>query len=1033
MSKTDRQRRPAPIAGVVVSGLFVLVLASNVLWPGAPPAMSDQSRWPPASSPFPVLPAGSNLHVIPVGPSTNLSTRLLLASLQGLASRTGAHLYLDLHAEVTNASSMLSFLVSKYGLSFDNMTIDAAISAYLPSAAGIAVYDPARPESMNVATMKAAQQGAVLVGPDLSEWLRARSNLPIMFDYATSDWAPLGPIAATDRALRELLPSSSPSLLAILPPDRWAIRDYLIATRTFVFYEPQGMPATPAETAATMRVLHATPRGIPILGWFDSPTLTEENSFVQMASAEGKFIVGVQDLPNLSVLTAFGRADTHRQVPSSSPSPVLEDKTYVVLAVPDGDNVDFVSGRMRELWSEPERGNRTMPLAWSINPLLVDLAPPLLDWYYDTATPFDRFIAAPSGAGYLYPDYTGPGDLPAYLALTDRYMAAADLDVVWLLNAFTASEIPYSDETLSAYVGGVHPVGIVLDYDDQPRTRDAWVAAGGDNASPVIRSTHFWTTEDNFFGKLDTAIAASSSGPRFLWLTVYTFRHDLRDTRGLMDRLAAQVGGNLEIVTPTTFFTLLRHEFVREAGARLDAASADPIASTLFAASLDSAAAQIADARAAMSSGDADRAAQNAYVALETLRGIGASEALLFSVFVLLAAGALAALAQRTSPPWFAAREPIDLGALILVTAAVAFFVFALREAVEQNFWTYPSILLGIAVAGVHRPLRRYLDRAYPMRAPVVGALACLVLSSLAIRTTAAFPLAMIGALLAIDSYLVRRPATPSTLVAALGFGSAIGFLGAFDLVTLTATAVLLVLPPMLLPAMAVPIEPRAGTRRTLYPGILMAMPLAAYALTSSYVLSLRLQVQGDLLSTTAASMLVLGPALAVLVDRARPRLSPMIVRVGGLGLAVAFAGLVLASVGTVPTTLALLGLFGSLSLAALAGLRELASRGGAPHHALATAITFLPLIVLFFRLPPIVYSLTIAPLPRAVEYVLYTPPAIIAAAALVLVAVGWVRSRGRVAKDYPGEAHDGPAGHEEDPEEAVPPGRGPDPAEQDG
>jgi len=1008
--KTDRRHHAGHIAGAVVAGLFILVLASNVLWPGAPPPTGDQTRWPSASSPFPSLSAGSNLHVIPVGPSTNLSTRLLLVSLQGLASRTGAHLYLDLHDEVSNASSMLSFLVSKYGLSFDNMTIDDAISAYLPSAAGIAVYDPARPESMNVATMKAAQQGAVLVGPDLAGSLRARSNLTITFDYATSDWAPLGPIAATDRALRELLPRSAPSLLAILPPDRWAIRDYLIATQTFVFYAPQGVLATPAETAATMRVLRATPRGIPILGWFESPTLTEENSFVQMASAEGKFLVGVQELPNLSVLTAFGRADTHRQVPSSAPSPVLEDKTYVVLAVPDGDNVDFVSGRMRELWSEPERG--TMPLAWSINPLLVDLAPPLLDWYYDTATPFDRFIAAPSGAGYLYPDYTGPGDLPAYLALTDRYMAAADLDVVWLLNAFTASEIPYSDETLSAYVGGVHPVGIVLDYDDQPRTRDAWVAAGGANASPVIRSTHFWTTEDNFFAKLDAALAGTSGGPRFLWLTVYTFRYDLRDAQALMNRTAAHVGGSLEIVTPTTFFALLRQEFVREAGARLEAASADPIASTLFATSLDSAAAQIADARAALSSGDADRAARSAYAALETLRGIGAGEALLFSLLVLLAGGALAAFAQRASSRWSSAREPIELGALILITAAVAFFVFALREAVEQNFWTYPSILLGIAVAGIHRPLGRYLDRAYPGRAPIVAALACLVLSSLAIRTTAAFPLAMIGALLAIDSYLVRRPATPSTLVAALGFGSAIGFLGAFDLVTLTAMAVLLVLPPMFLPAMAVPMEPRAGPRRTLYCGILMAMPLAAYALTSSYALSLRLQVQGDMLSTTAAAMLVLGPTLAVLVDRARPRLSPIVVRVGGLGLSVAFAGLVLASVGTVPTTLALLGLFASLSLAALAGLREFVARGGEPHHALATAIVFLPLIVLFFRLPPIVYSLTIAPLPRAVEYVLYTPPAIIAAAALVLVAVGWVRSRGRrVAKHYPGEAHGGPGG----------------------
>src|SRR5206468_2174073 len=157
---------------------------------------------------------------------------------------------------------------------------------------------------------------------------------------------------AYDRALRELYPSSYPYLLAILPPDRWAIRDYLVQTGTFVFYLTQGMLASPFEAAATMRILQAAPRGIPILGWFNSPTLTEENSFVQMASAAGKFVVGVQDVPNLSVLTALGRNETHRQVSSiATPTPVLEDKTYLVLAVPDGDNLDFVAGRMWDLWS----------------------------------------------------------------------------------------------------------------------------------------------------------------------------------------------------------------------------------------------------------------------------------------------------------------------------------------------------------------------------------------------------------------------------------------------------------------------------------------------------------------------------------------------------------------------------------------------------------------------------------------------------------------------------------------------------------
>src|SRR2546429_8206551 len=136
------------------------------------------------------------------------------------------------------------------------------------------------------------------------------------------------------------------------------------------------------------------------------------------------------------------------------------------------------------------------------------LAPPLLDRYYDSDPPLDRFIAAPSGAGYLYPDYTRPGDLPPFVNFTKRYLDAADMDVVWLLNAFAASEIPYSTGSLSTYVDGLRPGGIVLDYDDQPRTRDAWMQAGAQAVAPVGRFAHLWTKADHVLGELDTSIVA---------------------------------------------------------------------------------------------------------------------------------------------------------------------------------------------------------------------------------------------------------------------------------------------------------------------------------------------------------------------------------------------------------------------------------------------------------------------------------------------------------------------------------------------
>src|SRR5713226_206408 len=345
---------------------------------------------------------GPTLHVVPLPPNANLSTRLLMTSLQGLVNRNQTELYLDVDGVAGNPSRMLSYLGPRYGVRSDVLSMDGAIATYAGRTAGLIVYDPTRPESINIGTIVAAQRDALLVGPDQVGWVAARTGLPILFDYASrSDWTSLTPIDAYDRAMREWYPSSATTLLAILPPDRWAIRDYLVATRTFVFYFPQGILATPFETAATKRILHAAPRGIPILGWFNSPTLTEENSFVQMASAEGKFVVGVQSVPNLSVLTAMGRNETRRQASSSGSLQVLDDqKTYAVLAVPDGDNLDFAAGRLWDLWTERTRG--TLPFAWSLNPILADLAPPLLDMYYDSATPRDQFIAAPSGAGGLY-------------------------------------------------------------------------------------------------------------------------------------------------------------------------------------------------------------------------------------------------------------------------------------------------------------------------------------------------------------------------------------------------------------------------------------------------------------------------------------------------------------------------------------------------------------------------------------------------------------------------------------------------------
>src|SRR3990172_11010017 len=120
---------------------------------------------------------------------------------------------------------------------------------------------------------------------------------------------------------------------------------------------------------------------------------------------------------------------------------------------------------------------------------------------------------------------------------------------------------------------------------------------------PVVRSTHLWTTEENFLAKVGAASAAWGPGPHFLWLTVYPWRYDLGDVRRVTGTLAARLGGRLELVTPERFFALMEADFVARARRDLAAARGDPLQSWLLGAFVASADGHITAADAALAAG----------------------------------------------------------------------------------------------------------------------------------------------------------------------------------------------------------------------------------------------------------------------------------------------------------------------------------------------------------------------------------------------------------------------------------------------
>lgn len=1004
-----KRRRGASLAGesaaaVLVVALLFLTPILYAVWYAAPSAAVAQDRFPPTATPFPSIaqPTGP-LRVVRVDSTVNASTRLTLLSLEGLTARTGSRLYLDFGDEQRDPASMLAFLRQRYGVATISETVDDALHL-VSTVSGIAVVDPNHPESVNILTTYAGLHNAVLAGPDTAAHLSSRFGKPILWDYASSDWAALGPIAAQDRAFAEMYPQCNPAFLSILPPEQDMLRDYLITTRAFVFYDNQGMLASPQEYAQTLRFLHATPRGIPVLGWFRSPTLTEENAFVQMASSEGKFVIDAQDVPNLSVLTDFGRSTSFTQPAAPAPPATVQDKVYVVVAVADGDSLNFLANRMTEIWNDTARGS--FPVAWSVNPLFADLAPSWVDYYYSRATPEDRFVAGPSGAGYLYPDYVGSEDLGPYLEFARRYMGRTGTDVAWLLNGFTSSEIPYSAATLSAYVDALHPRGLVLDYDDQPTTGAYWMQGGAAAAAPVIRSTQLWTTADNFLAKVDAALGARKPGPYFLWMTVYPWRFNLTQAKGILDILASRVGGALEIVSPEAFFGLMVRDFMNRGGSDLASMQADPIAPYVLNGFLTAAQGHLDAAALASGRGDLPGAAYESYQASQTLQDALVWEDAFF-ILVPLAAVFVAAFflrARRRSLP----RVKIAQGFCPLgVFAFVGLFVLDLQAVLRFNFWTYGYVVAGVVLAAYAKPLNGFLWRQTGHWSRAASAVLFVLASLLTLVTSAAFPLAALTGTAAVQRLVRDGPASPSTHATATLLGVAVGLALPVALGALLPLSVAGIFASAAIPGRTPIPAPARRIRGASLAAIGLILPMATLTAFLTFSVGLRLELQGARLQTlgllifASAALFAFGLSTSVRAEDSR-------------GFAIrAFVVALLFSLGllgvdaSVTSSLMLVGASTAFALAAWALLSDYVRRGGDLGHTVYPTMALVPLVILFLRMPPVAYSLSVGlnlgGFPEVVEYALYSPSVLWAAAALALLAYLLLRreSHGPRGKAY--------------------------------
>ncbi|HEX9974267.1 MAG TPA: hypothetical protein VGD14_19515, partial [bacterium] len=162
---------------------------------------------------------------------------------------------------------------------------------------------------------------------------------------------------------------------------------------------------------------------------------------------------GLATLPNMSFHGKMPVSPDFKfeQKAKVNPNPTVENKVYITMIQSDGMGTG-------SSWLKPGRGD--IPYGWEANEEWLDVAPALLQFYYESATPNDQFVGSLSGPGYFYPKAYPPDKLAGALRLENIFMHRMDLRVFGIMDFSEGDE----------YVGNIDlPKNIVdLYYENMP-------------------------------------------------------------------------------------------------------------------------------------------------------------------------------------------------------------------------------------------------------------------------------------------------------------------------------------------------------------------------------------------------------------------------------------------------------------------------------------------------------------------------------------------------------------------------------------
>ena len=381
--------------------------------------------------------------------------------------------------------------------------LDALVKLAGDGLKGAVIWDPEVPATINVATTIAGVKSGVVLSPELAGQCLPKWNLPVIEDLRGRFSGAESGSKKNDAyrwAIREYLAKGlcSSHLLCLFEDagtSRTAgsigyvvTRDWAVRNRAFVFdlspwgdEIPKDDPNQPLGTdLETYRMILSE-----TLKQSAGKQMTEMTGFFafwKYSNVEGHaskhepvptewetvYLISPYNCYQNTISSDCYNQSLHSQAPfmrlkqrRPEPMDLARDKTYVCILMADYDSATPLYDFLPKLWEDPNRGK--IPLAWGINPNLIETYPDIITHFYKTATGKDHFTSDASAAGYFNPNRVDPRYLPLFVKHNKRFFRDTDMTIA----------------------------PMVLDWDEPtPAVKDAFAKFAHDGYATIIMDLH---------------------------------------------------------------------------------------------------------------------------------------------------------------------------------------------------------------------------------------------------------------------------------------------------------------------------------------------------------------------------------------------------------------------------------------------------------------------------------------------------------------------------------------------------------------